>query len=104
MVGIGLTSLEIDKLSVFCNYIAVLGRNLLCFLNTYLAALSLRRSTQGLQSLLLGVRSLVASCKLVVAACGIQLPDRGSNPGPCIGSVESLPLDHQGRSPRNPYF
>ena len=29
-------------------------------------------------------------------ACGIQFPDQGSNPTPCIGSVESYPLPHQG--------
>ena len=40
--------------------------------------------------------SLVAACTLLIVACGIQFPDQGWNPGPCIGSSESLPLDHKG--------
>ena len=31
-----------------------------------------------------------------VPACGLQFTVQGLNSGPCIGSVESLPLDHQG--------
>ena len=36
-------------------------------------------------------------------ACGIAFPDQGLNSGPCIGSVESEPLDHQ-RSPDRFFF
>ena len=35
-------------------------------------------------------------CQVLAAACGIQCPDQGPNPGPCIGNVESKLLDHQG--------
>ena len=42
-------------------------------------------------------------CQVLVVACGIQFPDQGSNPGPCIGSLESQPGDHQG-SPRIKHF
>ena len=32
---------------------------------------------------------LVAAFELLVSACGIQFPDQGWNPDPCIGSTES---------------
>ena len=41
---------------------------------------------------------LVALGSLVVA-CGIQLPNRTRTQVPCIGSMESQPLDHQGSPP-----
>ena len=41
-------------------------------------------------------RSLVAPFELLVGACRIQFPDQGWNPSPCIGRMESQPLDHQG--------
>ena len=53
----------------------------------YLAALGLSCGTWNL---------LVVACELLVAACGIQFPDQGSNPDPCIGSMGFHPLDHQG--------
>ena len=41
--------------------------------------------------------SLIAAFGFSDAACGIQFSDQGSNPGiPCIGSMGSQPLDHQG--------
>ena len=33
---------------------------------------------------------------IFAGTCRIQFPDQGSNLGPCIGSSESQPLDHQG--------
>ena len=39
-------------------------------------------------------------CQVLVVACGIWCPDQRSSLGPCIGSMESSPLDHQ-RSPHN---
>ena len=35
--------------------------------------------------------------ELLVVTCGIQFHDQRWNPGPCIGSAESQPLDYQGR-------
>ena len=32
----------------------------------------------------------------LVSTCGIQFPDQGLNQAPCIGSMQSQPLDHQG--------
>ena len=33
---------------------------------------------------------------VLAAPCGIQFSDQGSNPGPCLESSESQPLNHQG--------
>ena len=49
----------------------------------YLSVLSLSWSMPGL-------------FRLLVAACGILFPNQESNHVLCIGSMESLPLDHQG--------
>ena len=64
----------------------------------YLAALGPNCSAWGLQSSLQHVGSLAAACEFLVVVCGIQFPNQALNPGPCIGSLKSQPLDHQ-RSP-----
>ena len=43
---------------------------------------------------------LFVAHELLLEACGIQLPEQGLNPGPCIWRMESQPLDHQGQPPR----
>ena len=48
-------------------------------------------------------RSQLRHQKSLVAACGIQFPEQGSNPSPCIGSMESQPLDTR-EVPNMPLF
>ena len=38
-------------------------------------------------------------CWALVEACGVQVPEQGLNPGPCVWSTRSQPLDHQGGVP-----
>ena len=45
--------------------------------------------------LLYRVESLVTACELLAAACAIWLPECDGSQVPCIGSVESQPLEHQ---------
>ena len=61
----------------------------------YLALPGLSCSTWDLSSSLWHAGFLVAACDLV-AACGTYFLDQGSNLGPCIESMESWLLDHQG--------
>ena len=42
-----------------------------------------------------GSSMFLVTCELFLTGCGIQFPDQASNLGPCIGSAESQPLDHQ---------
>lgn len=41
--------------------------------------------------------------KSLAVVCAISVPQPGSNLGPCIGNVESLPLAHQ-ESPRKGFL